>query len=135
MQNQKPSVAFVAGVAVAMLAMDAVFLLVLRRQYFEQKLAAINCGAAKSTKTTAQKALAAAVVYAAMIAIIAYLSNRSPARAAAIGAAVYAIFDGTLYVMSDHWSASDAIADVAWGAILFAASTFVGSRLEAAAHR
>jgi hypothetical protein len=118
-----------------MLAMDAVFLLVLRRPYFEQKLIAINCGATKSTKTNAQKALAAAVVYAVMIAIVTYLSNKSPVRAAAIGAAVYAIFDGTLYVMSDHWSASDAIADVAWGTILFAASTFVGSRLEAATHR
>ncbi len=109
--------------------MDFLFIFGLRRTYFENKVRSVNCDSAVSTKSGAERAMVAAAVYAAMVAAIAAFSNRDPLRAAALGAAIYAVFDGTLYVMSDRWTAQDALADVAWGAALFFASAAVGRKV------
>jgi uncharacterized membrane protein len=132
MAVKKSTVVFAVSVAITMLALDFMFIMVLRKKYFERKLAQVNCGAAESSKSTAQKAVAACIVYAAMVAAVVQFADRDPLRAAALGAIVYTVFDGTLFVMSDAWTAQDALADVAWGATLFFAATLVGSRVAAA---
>lgn len=121
MKNTKRTIVYFGAIAAAvMLVADITMIFWIRRAYFRQKIAQVNCGR-PSARPIAQLVAIAIGVYAIMVALL-ICSRASPTRAAILGFIAYAMFDGTLLLMSDAWTLADASVDLAWGTALFAGS-------------
>lgn len=73
---------------------------------------------------------AAAVVYAALAYLVTLPSLTNSLKAAAMGGAVYAVYDFTNLAVFKDYTASFAIIDTLWGATLFAIVRTLHRKLE-----
>lgn len=123
---KKKDIIYTITVLGTMLLLDFIMIGVLRKNYFLNKIKDINKGQT-TKKSTISKIISGVIVYATMVCLIVYFAKKKPLRAALLGAGVYAVFDGTLFIMSESWNVLDAAIDVAWGSFVFFSSTYAGT--------
>lgn len=123
-------------VVVSMIALDAVWLGVIQKNYLNGMLERLN-PTENLKKGLTHPLWSFAVVYILMSFALSYfvLSDKKKSNTQLyletilLAAAIYATFDFTMMNLSGGWTLYDALKDIAWGLIVFTLCTFIVIKL------
>jgi uncharacterized membrane protein len=111
--------------AITMVVLDYVYLSMIK-SYFENQVKSVQGSPLKLNF------LAAAICYIFLILGLNYFiikPKRSVRDAFLLGLVIYGVYETTNWALFEKWSVITVIMDTLWGGILFAATTFVSTRL------
>lgn len=119
----KVNVARLLKALVAFIAIDMLYLGVLKRDSIQSYFKNINCGRAISVRVPAALVSWFFLALGLELFVFPYANSKKDAmmRGALVGLVIYGVYDATNFASLDRWTLKFSIMDTLWGTILSAA--------------